>query len=100
MKIVYNANGKEEVVALEDPESSTLFSSGAPKKRKLNRFGLIYVFFMRKASSQLAKNFKGLLFKRFAVFGGCYPVFGFESVYKIRNALYSYLVATFFYGKR
>ena len=30
MKIVYNANGKEEVVALEDLESSTLFSSGAP----------------------------------------------------------------------
>ena len=32
MKIVYNANGKEEVVSLEDLESSTLFSSGAPAK--------------------------------------------------------------------
>ena len=31
MKIVYNTNGKEEVVALEDLESSTLFSSGAPR---------------------------------------------------------------------
>lgn len=30
IKIVYNANGKEEVVALEDLESSTLFSNGAP----------------------------------------------------------------------
>lgn len=36
MKIVYNANGKEEVVALEDLESSTLFSSGAPNKNKTN----------------------------------------------------------------
>ena len=36
MKIVYNANGKEEVVALEDMESSTLFSSGAPNKNKTN----------------------------------------------------------------
>lgn len=34
MKIVYNANGKEEVVALEDLESSTLFSSGAPTNFK------------------------------------------------------------------
>ncbi len=30
MKIVYNANGKEEVVSLEELESSTLFSNGAP----------------------------------------------------------------------
>ena len=36
MKTVYNANGKEEVVALEDLESSTLFSSGAPNKNKTN----------------------------------------------------------------
>ena len=33
MKIVYNANGKEEIVSLEELESSTLFSNGAPKKR-------------------------------------------------------------------
>ncbi|MDY4592327.1 MAG: hypothetical protein SO434_02860 [Eubacteriales bacterium] len=30
IKIVYNANGKEEAVSLEELESSTLFSSGAP----------------------------------------------------------------------
>lgn len=36
MKIVYNANGKEEVVTLEDLESSTLFSSGAPDDNKTN----------------------------------------------------------------
>ena len=30
MKIVYNANSKEEVVSLEELESSTLFSNGAP----------------------------------------------------------------------
>ena len=30
MKIVYNANGKEEIVSLEELESSTLFSDGAP----------------------------------------------------------------------
>ena len=30
MKIVYNANGKEEIVSLEELESSTLFSNGAP----------------------------------------------------------------------
>lgn len=31
IKIVYNANGKEETVSLEELESSTLFSSGAPE---------------------------------------------------------------------
>ena len=30
MKIVYNANAKEEIVSLEELESSTLFSNGAP----------------------------------------------------------------------
>lgn len=34
MKIVYNANGKEEIVSLEELESSTLFSNGAPSKRE------------------------------------------------------------------
>ena len=34
MKIVYNANSKEEVVSLEELESSTLFSNGAPSKHK------------------------------------------------------------------
>lgn len=37
MKIVYNTNGKEEVVALEDLESSTLFSCGAPSQYNPNR---------------------------------------------------------------
>ena len=32
IKIIYNANGKEEIVSLEELESSTLFSSGAPTK--------------------------------------------------------------------
>ena len=36
MKIVYKTNGKEEVIALEDLESSTLFSCGAPNKNKTN----------------------------------------------------------------
>ena len=31
-KIVYNVNGKEETIKLEELESSTLFSNGAPKK--------------------------------------------------------------------
>ncbi len=34
IKIVYNANGKEEIVPLEELESSTLFSNGAPSKHK------------------------------------------------------------------
>lgn len=33
IKIVYNGNGKEETVTLEEMESSTLFSSRAPKKQ-------------------------------------------------------------------
>ena len=37
MKIVYNANGKEEIVPLEELESSTLFSNGAPKQFNPNR---------------------------------------------------------------
>ncbi len=37
MKIVYNANSKEEVVSLEELESSTLFSNGAPKKEGSDR---------------------------------------------------------------
>lgn len=37
MKIVYNANGKEEVVALEDLESSILFSNGAPSQYNPNQ---------------------------------------------------------------
>ena len=33
-KIVYSVNGKEETIKLEELESSTLFSNGAPQKRK------------------------------------------------------------------
>ena len=36
MKIVYNANGKEEIVSLEELESSTLFSNGAPDQGYTN----------------------------------------------------------------
>ena len=32
-KIVYNVNGKEENIKLEELESSTLFSNGAPTER-------------------------------------------------------------------
>ncbi|MBQ9801774.1 MAG: hypothetical protein IJW51_01715, partial [Clostridia bacterium] len=32
-KIVYNGNGKEETISLEELESSTLFSQGAPKQK-------------------------------------------------------------------
>lgn len=32
-KIVYNVNGKEETIKLEELESSTLFSNGAPTER-------------------------------------------------------------------
>ena len=34
IKIVYNGNGKEEIVSLEELESSTLFLDGAPKHFK------------------------------------------------------------------
>ena len=34
LKIIYNANGKEETVSLAELESSTLFSRGAPKQGK------------------------------------------------------------------
>lgn len=30
IKIIYNANGREEVIKLEELESSTLFSDGEP----------------------------------------------------------------------
>lgn len=82
MKIVYNANGKEEVVALEGPESSTLFSSGAPKKRKLNRFGLIYVFFMRKASSKPAKTLKGYFSSDLRYLAGVTPYLALKAFIK------------------
>lgn len=39
IKIVYNANRKEEIISLEDLESSTLFSNGAPKKDYPSYFG-------------------------------------------------------------
>ena len=34
LKIIYNANGKEETISLAELESSTLFSRGAPRRRK------------------------------------------------------------------
>ena len=38
LKIIYNANGKEETISLAELESSTLFSRGAPKPRRSLRF--------------------------------------------------------------
>ena len=64
MKIVYNANGKEEVVALEDLESSTLFSSGAPNKNKTNpRENLEFVFSFQASREGSLWSF-GLFFVR------------------------------------
>ena len=44
LKIIYNANGKEETISLAELESSTLFSRGAPKRRRKHcfcrRFGI------------------------------------------------------------
>ena len=39
LKIIYNANGKEETISLAELESSTLFSRGAPKKQP---FGAVF----------------------------------------------------------
>lgn len=39
-KIVYNGNGKEEAVSLDELKSSTLFSQGAPKQTKSNQLVL------------------------------------------------------------
>ncbi len=36
-KIVYNVNGKQETIKLEELESSTLFSNSAPKESDSNR---------------------------------------------------------------
>ena len=36
IKIIYNGKNKEECVTLEEIEGSTLFSSGAPRRRKLH----------------------------------------------------------------
>ena len=44
MKIVYNANGKEEVISLDELESSTLFSNGAPTLNSLNFFNVKRMF--------------------------------------------------------
>ena len=46
IKIIYNTNGKEESVSLDEINSSTLFSSSSPNENSLNfftigkRFGL------------------------------------------------------------
>ena len=38
-KIVYNGNGKEETISLEELESSTLFSQGAPCPKSFENSG-------------------------------------------------------------
>ena len=44
IKIVYNANGKEETVSLEELESSTLFSNGAPIAKTPHFWGVLFCF--------------------------------------------------------
>ena len=47
IKIVYKGNGKEETVILEEMESSTLFSSGAPNKTiRTERYGFFYFYLL------------------------------------------------------
>ena len=62
-KIVYNVNGKEETIKLEELESSTLFSNGAPNSRNPNLFGVwIFLFSHNKID--------GLWFVEFFIFFG------------------------------
>jgi hypothetical protein len=46
-KIVYNVNGKEETIKLEELESLTLFSNGAPKRSEicLKTVSLLFLYF-------------------------------------------------------
>ncbi len=61
MKIVYNANGKEEVISLEELESSTLFSGGAPPRQgKTNCFYLVFCFFYSFHVHKIYKNWAQL----------------------------------------
>ena len=57
LKIIYNGNGKEETVTLEELESSTLFSYGAPKKiiRTLTASRSSY-FLIRKVADTRARK--------------------------------------------
>ena len=50
LKIVYNGNGKEETITLDELESSTLFSQGAPNKNNTNPDGKsrFVLFFTRE----------------------------------------------------
>lgn len=43
IKIVYNGNGKEEIVSLEELESSTLFSDGAPNSHRGDCESLLFL---------------------------------------------------------
>ena len=61
IKIIYNGNGKEETISLEELESSTLFSQGAPNSKNPNPipigsgFGfLLYI----EDSSKVSKSSK------------------------------------------
>ena len=51
LKIIYNANGKEETISLAELESSTLFSCGAPKK--LGQFFSCTSFFIANTRRDL-----------------------------------------------
>ncbi len=45
LKIIYNANGKEETISLAELESSTLFSRGAPNKKASLTDAFLFGFF-------------------------------------------------------
>ena len=42
LKIIYNSNGKEEIVSLAELESSTLFSCGAPRVQDAYRCRVLF----------------------------------------------------------
>ena len=51
LKIIYNANSKEETVSLAELESSTLFSRGAPKNTMYCRALRYVVFFFYRSAA-------------------------------------------------
>lgn len=64
-KIVYNVNGKEETIKLEELESSTLFLNGAPKSGVKRSFGILThfcIFLGKNRQFWTPLIFKGLFF--------------------------------------
>ena len=54
-KIVYNVNGKEETIKLEELESSTLFSNGAPESAIFERKRLENADFLLLSAASFCK---------------------------------------------